>query len=325
MALPVLGIDIAKDTYQVTLLVDQQRQRRTFPNAPDHVAELTTWLQQQGVTQVQACMEATGRYGEALATYLYAQHHMVSVVNPAQIKDYARSQLRRNKTDKLDADVIAEFARTQAPPPWRPTPPEIRELQELVHQYDSLQAARHQEQQRLTAGVQSDNVRTLLTQHVAFLDEQLATVLHLIEELINRHPDLKQRQDLLTSIPGIATITAAKCQAIELQRFDDARAATAFVGLNPMQRESGRSVHRRPRLSKIGHADLRRALYLPAVVAKRFNPLVRAFCERLAAKGKSKAAIIGAAMHKLLCLAYGVLKSGKPFDPDYSKNHAATP
>ena len=152
-----------------------------------------------------------------------------------------------NKTDQLDADVIAEFARTQAPPAWRPTAPEIRELQELVHEYDSLQAARHQEQNRLKSGVQSDGVRNLLTQQVAFLDTQLATVLQLIEDLINHHPDLKQRQDLLTSIPGIATLTAAKLQAMELQRFDNARAATAFVGLNPMQRDSGSSVHGRPR------------------------------------------------------------------------------
>jgi transposase len=325
MSLPILGIDIAKDTYQVTLLVEPQRHRHSFPNQPDHFAELTAWLQQQGVTQVQACMEATGRYGEALATYLYAQQHTVSVVNPARIKAYARSQLRRNKTDQLDADVIAEFARTQAPPAWRPTAPEIRELQELVHEYDSLQAARHQEQNRLKSGVQSDGVRNLLTQQVAFLDTQLATVLQLIEDLINHHPDLKQRQDLLTSIPGIATLTAAKLQAMELQRFDNARAATAFVGLNPMQRDSGSSVHGRPRLSKIGHADLRRALYMPAVVAKRFNPLVRAFCERLAAKGKPTPAIIGAAMHKLLCLAYGVLKSGKPFDPNYAQIQPVTP
>ena len=84
-------------------------------------------------------------------------------------------------------------------------------------------------------------------------------------------------------------------------------------------------MHGRPRLSKIGHADLRRALYMPAVVAKRFNPLVRAFCERLAAKGKPTPAIIGAAMHKLLCLAYGVLKSGKPFDPNYAQIQPVTP
>lgn len=325
MTVSILGIDLAKDSYQVTLLHAQRTQRHSFRNDVTAFADLTRWLQQHGVTALHACMEATGRYGEPLATYLHAQGYTVSVVNPAQVKHYAKSQLRRNKTDKVDADIIADFARTQQPAAWQPTPPEIRELEELLHQYDTLQAARQQENNRLQAGVQSETVRRLLTQHLAFLDEQLAEVRHLIEEHIDRHPDLKARQALLTSIPSIGTLTAAKLQTLELHRFDTARAATAFVGLNPRQHDSGSSVHRRARLSKMGHADIRRALYMPAVVAKRFNPLVRGLCERLAEKGKHNLAIIGAAMHKLLRLAYGVLKSGKPFDPNFSKIHPVTP
>lgn len=325
MPVSILGIDLAKDSYQVTLLHAQQTQRQRFPNHGAAFADLTHWLQQQGVTALHACMEATGRYGEPLATYLHGQGYTVSVVNPAQIKYYAKSQLRRNKTDKVDADVIAHFAQTQQPLAWQPTAPEIRELAELLHQYDALQAARQQENNRLQSGVQSETVRQLVTQHLAFLDTQLAEVWRLIEEHIDRHPDLKADQALLTSIPGIGALTAAKLQTLELQRFDTARAATAFVGLNPQHHESGASVHRRARLSKMGDAEMRRALYMPAVCAKRFNPFVRDLCERLAAKGKHNLAIIGAAMHKLLCLAYGVLKSRKPFDPNYAKIHPVTP
>lgn len=325
MASSILGIDLAKDSYQVTLWHAQRTQRHSFRNEPAAFADLSRWLQRQGVTELHACMEATGRYGEPLATYLHAQGYTVSVVNPAQIKHYAKSQLRRNKTDKLDADVIADFARTQQPLAWQPTAPEIREVEELLHQYDVLQAARQQEHNRLQAGVQSEAVRQLLTQHLAFLDAQLAEVWRLIEDHIERHPELKARQALLTSIPAIGALTAAKLQTLELHRFDNARAASAFVGLNPRQHDSGSSVHRRARLSKMGHADIRRALYMPAVVAKRYNPLVRELCERLAQKGKHNLAIIGAAMHKLLCLAYGVLKSGKPFDPNFSKIHPVTP
>ncbi len=324
MSLSILGIDVAKASYQVTLFHDERILRHSFRNQPEHFAELTQWLAQQGVQELHACMEATGRYGEALATYLYQQGQRVSVVNPARIKAYAQSQLRRNKTDQLDADVIAHFAQTQQPPAWTPTPPAIRELQELVHQYDSLQAARQQEHNRLQAGVQSESVQQLLTQHLAFLDAQLDTVRRLIEDQIDQHPDLKQRQDLLTSIPGIATLTAAKLQAIELHRFADVRAATAFVGLTPRQRTSGSRVRGRSHLSKIGHAALRHALYMPAVVAKRYNPIVRAFCLRLMAKGKPTLAVLAAAMHKLLALAFGVLKSGKPFDSNYPKVHPVT-
>ncbi len=321
----ILGIDLAKAAYQVTLFHAEQTHRQRFQNDAAAFADLTHWLQQQGVTELHACMEATGRYGEALATYLHGQGYTVSVVNPAQIKHYAKSQLRRNKTDQVDADVIAHFAQTQHPLAWQPTAPEIRELAELVHQYTALQAARQQENNRLQAGVQSETVRQLLTKHLAFLDAQLAEVLRLIDEHIDRHPDLKANQTLLTSIPGIGALTAAKLQTLELQRFDTARAASAFVGLNPQQHESGTSVHRRGRLSKMGDAEIRRALYMPAVCAKRFNPFVRDLCARLAEKGKHNLAIIGAAMHKLLCLAYGVLKSRKPFDSHYAKIHPATP
>jgi transposase len=325
MTISILGIDLAKDSYQVTLLHRQRTYRQQFRNEAAAFAELSRWLQRQGVTALHACMESTGRYGEPLATYLYEQGYTVSVVNPVQIKHHAKSQLRRNKTDKVDADVIAHFAQTQQPSAWQPTPPEIRELEELVHQYDALQTARQQEHNRLQAGVKSESVRQLLSEHLAFLDTQLAEVWRLIEEQIDRHPDLKANQALLTSIPGIGALTAAKLQTLQLQRFHDVRAATAFVGLNPRQHDSGSSVHRRAHLSKVGHAEMRRALYMPAVVAKRFNPRVRELSTRLAERGKHNLAIIGAAMHKLLCLAYGVLKSGKPFDPNFSKIHPVTP
>lgn len=324
MTTSILGIDLAKDSYQVTLLHQQHTYRQLFRNEASAFADLVRWLRRHGVTTLHACMESTGRYGEPLATFLHAQGYRVSVVNPVQIRHHAKSQLRRNKTDQVDADVIAHFAQTQSPAAWQPPAPEIRELEELLHQYDTLQAARQQESNRVQAGVASDAVRRLLQEHLGFLDSQLAEVWRLIAEHIDKHPHLKADHALLTSIPGIGALTAAKLQTLQLQRFADVRAATAFVGLNPRQHDSGASVHRRAHLSKVGHADVRRALYMPAVVAKRFNPLVRNLCERLAEKGKHNLAIIGAAMHKLLALAYGVLKSGKPFDPNFSKIHPVT-
>jgi transposase len=324
MITSILGIDLAKDSYQVTLLHRQHTYRQHFRNEASAFVDLTRWLHRHGVTTLHACMESTGRYGEPLATFLHAQGYRVSVVNPVQIRHHAKSQLRRNKTDQVDADVIAHFAQTQSPSAWQPPAPEIRELEELLHQYDTLRAARQQESNRLQAGVASGAVRRLLQEHLAFLDTQLAEVWQLVAEHIDKHPHLKADQALLTSIPGIGALTAAKLQTLQLQRFEDVRAATAFVGLNPRQHASGASVHRRAHLSKVGHADVRRALYMPAVVAKRFNPLVRNLCERLAEKGKHNLAIIGAAMHKLLALAYGVLKSGKPFDPNFSKIHPVT-
>ncbi len=321
MSLPVLGIDIAKETYAVALLIDDRCAQREFPNRPRRFETLTTWLRKHGVSHVHACLEATGRYGEDLAEYLLQQGHTVSVINPARIKAYMHSQLARNKTDKLDAALIAHFCQTQNPPPWSPPAPEIRELHELLHQYTALQDARQREANRLQAGLRAQIVQDLIQAHLDFLDQQLEEIKRLIREHINRHPHLKAQCDLLTTIPGIGDITAAQLLAVEISRFEDARALTAYSGLNPMVRTSGKSIHRKPHLSKIGDAALRHALYFPALSAKRSNPIVHAFCERLAERGLCKMAILGAAMRKLLCLAYGVLKSGQPFDPSYAFVH----
>jgi transposase len=166
-------------------------------------------------------------------------------------------------------------------------------------------------------------VRQSLQDHLAFLEHQMAEIEQQIEQHIDQDPGLKQQLELLISIPGIGQKTAAKLLSENVQSFTSTRAVVAYAGLNPQLKESGSSVHRRPHLSKIGNAGLRKALYLPAVVAMRFNPLVRSHCERLARRGKAKMVQVGAAMRKLLCLALGVLKSGVPFDPAFSHSMQA--
>lgn len=324
MTTAYLGIDIAKETFQVTLLRSDRPARHGFANSPTGFAQLTTWLQRQQVEQVHACLEATGRYGEALAEYLYTHHTVVSMVNPAQIKAYAQSQLRRNKTDKLDADVIADFCRTQHPSAWTPPAPELRELRALLHQHQALQEMHTQEANRLQAGVPSVTVRQVLQDHLTFLEHQLDQLEQLIREHIDRHPQLKAHRELLESIPGVGPITAMTLVAQDLPRFEDARAVVAYAGLNPGQHTSGQSIRWASSISRMGASDLRHALYWPAISARRFNPLVRALCERLEQRGKLKMQIIVAAMRKLLCLAYGVLKSGRPFDPNYLNTRQLT-
>lgn len=316
--LSILGIDIAKDTFQVSLWQAGRAGSGNFNNDRAGFKKLGAWLKKRQVEPVWACMEATGRYGEDLAEYLHNQGQRVSVVNPLVIKAYAQSQLARNKTDKLDAALIARYCQSEQPSLWTPPAPEIRELRELVRHYDALQANRQQVSNRLGAGLKSDTVRRQLQEQVAFLNRQLQDLRQRIREHINRHPDLKHRHELLDSITGIAELTAAKVLAEDIERFDDARALSAYAGVTPMNRTSGTSLNRRPRFSKIGQARLRRDLYMPAVVAIRHNPVLRAFYEQLIARGKEKMAALGAVMHKLLRIAYGVLKSGKPFDPNFN-------
>lgn len=313
----ILGIDVAKDTYVATLLQGERTRHRTFPNTPVGFGQMTKWLAKHKVTGVHACMEATGTYADALAAYLHAAGHRVSVVNPAVIQAYGRSRLTRNKTDALDADLIARYCLKEQPPAWEPDPAEVRELQALVRRLEAVRVTHTQELNRLQAGVTSPLVLTSLRESLAFLEQHIHTLEALIREHIDRHPDLKRQDELLRSIPGIGPATSAHLLAIRLERFDDARAAAAYAGLNPAVRQSG-VFKGQTRLSKLGDAALRATLYLPALTAIRFNPIVAAQAQRLAAHGKCPMAIIGAAMHKLLRLAYGVLKSAQPFDPNYA-------
>ena len=140
----VLGIDIAKDKFAVTLRTrDGKRRRKSCPNTAAGFAELAAWLARHGAPHVHACLEATGTYGDALAIWLHDAGHVVSVVNPAIIHAYARTHLTRSKTDRIDADLIADYTATQRPPAWAPPALEIRQLQALgtkrFGQADNLQ------------------------------------------------------------------------------------------------------------------------------------------------------------------------------------------
>jgi transposase len=311
-----LGIDIAKAKFQVTLLTpDGKRRHKSFPNTPAGFAELGAWCTRHGVGPVHACLEATGTYGEALATWLHDAGHVVSVVNPAIIHAYARTQLTRSKTDRLDADLIAGFTATQHPPAWTPPAPEIRALQALVRRLDALQGMHTQEANRLAAGVAVDDVRVSIETVLAQLDTQIAHVQQLIRDHLGRYPGLRAQRERLTTIPGIGDATAAVLIAELFDKRDtSARQAAAFAGLVPRLVESG-TLRGRSRLSKIGPGRLRKALYWPAVSALRWNPTIRALQTRLHAAGKPAMVIIGAAMRKLIHLAYGVLKSGKAYEP----------
>lgn len=267
-------------------------------------------------------MEATGAYGEALALYLHKADHQVSVINPAAIKAFAASRLSRTKTDRVDAELIARFCQAQQPPAWRPPAAEVRELQALVRRLDALTEMRVAEENRLEALITVDVVRASVEEHIAYLDRQIELTKESIRQHINSHPDLRRQSELLDSIPGIAATTAATLLAeiTDITQYRSARQVAAYAGLVPRERHSGSSVRGRTRLSKIGNARLRKALYFPAITALRCSPFFQSWAEGLREHGKCKMSVIGAAMRKLIHLAYGVLKTGKPFDPEWIKS-----
>jgi transposase len=315
--LPTLGIDISKDSFHVELSLPEKLRHRKFTNRKEGFGELGDWLVKHKVKQVHACLEATGPYSEELALYLYQQGHTVSIINPLQIKAFGQSELLRNKDDRPDAGLIRRFCEKQRPPAWTPPPAHLRELQALTRHLENLLETRQQQLNRLE-GPKPKGVVKSLRKLVAYLDAEISRTEKQIDEHIDNHPDLKQQSELLESIPGIGKRTAAKLLAEieDISHYQSARQVAAYAGLTPKNNRSG-TIRGKTRLSKTGNSRVRKALFLPAMVAKQHNPIVRTFCLRLARNGKNKMEVIGAAMRKLLHIAFGVLKSGKAFDPNH--------
>ena len=223
-----LGIDISKANFDAVLLRGTAKPRhKAFPNTPAGYERLLEWLADHlewlADHSVHACLEATGTYGDALARFLHANGHTVSVVNPAQIKAFGGTQLSRTKTDKADAGRIAQFCQMYQPPTWTPPTPDAAQLQALVRRLETLQEMRQMEQNRLDTS--SPVIRTEIQEHVSYLDAQIKKTEQAIRDHINQNPMLKAQRDLLVSIPGIADTTAAALlsELLDVSQFTEAR------------------------------------------------------------------------------------------------------
>lgn len=262
-------------------------------------------------------MEATGAYSLPLAEFMVTQGYPVSVVNPAKSKAFANSELSRTKTDKADAKLIARYAVTMQPPLWTPPPQNIRVLQALTRRVEHLLEMIQMERNRLETA--TPTIVDSITAVLATLETELKTTRQSIRDHIDNDPDLKQRHDLLITIPSIAeaSIPHLLTALSDHHGFTSAKQVVAFAGLAPAVRQSGQWSGK-TYIAKNGEPTLRKALYMPALVAWRHNPPIRAFCQRLKANGKNGKAIACAAMRKLIHLAFAILKSGQPFNPNYA-------
>jgi transposase len=310
----IVGVDIGKKEFSATLLLGEMETNGAFHNSAASFAMFARWLVKHGVECAHICMEATGTYGEALAEYLHHAGHVVSVVNPARIKGFGQSELSRTKTDKADARLIARFCRAMKPDPWQPPMPEVEELKALVRRLDELKGMLTQEKNRLASA--DDVVKPSIQEMISLIEERITKLSRQIRGHVNLHPDLRSKRDLLETIPGIGPGASAMFLAEfgDVARFHNAGCMASFCGLTPRHRQSGTSVHGRSMLSKTGSSRIRKALYLPALSAIRCNPVIQAFRARLLANGKNKMLVVGAVMRKLVYIAYGVLRSGRPFD-----------
>lgn len=322
----VLGIDVAKHTLECSLLdpATGKHRAKSVRNDSTGYAALASWLARQGVpglAELPVVMEATGVYHEAVATWLHDAGATVAVVNPAQVKDFARGLAVRTKTDRRDSVVLARYGALVKPAAWQPPAPAVRELQALLARVEALETDLRRErnrQEKATATVTPALIADSLHKGIAFLEQELVRLRQAIDDHIDRHPDLKADRERLQSIPAVGEKTATRLLAVLHSRpFRRAAQVAAFLGLVPVEHQSGSSVAGRPHLSKAGNPRLRAALYMAAVVAVRFNPDVKALYERLLARGKPKMAALGAAMRKLVHLCFGVLKHQANYQPNW--------
>jgi transposase len=314
------GIEVSQLTLVVALRArDHDEPPREFPNTPKGHQSVLRFLQ-HAARPVRVCLESTGLYGLDLALTLHQARVAVMVANPRAVRHFAQAMMQRSKTDRLDAEVLREFAARMPFVAWRPPSAAALKLMAVARRLEALTDMLAAEKNRLHAAslsqalpviIRRDVQRSIQTQQRAIDRLALAA-----QEFILDDPELARRYELLLSIPGVGATSALHLLA-ELLLLPDGmhvRQWVAYAGLDPREYTSGTSVHKKVRISKAGNKHLRRALYMPALVAVQHEPHLRAFYEHLQARGKTKLQALVATMRKLLHAIFGMFKHDQLFD-----------
>lgn len=321
----IIGIDVSKSKLDCLWIKDVETRKvkaKVFANSEDGHKQLLIWSQKQTgevMEQMEFVMEATGIYHERLAHTLHEAGAQVAIVNPAQVRDYAKGIAVRTKNDKKDSMVLALYGAKESPRRWQPEPEAIRHLKQLLGRLEAIEDDILREENRLEkaqCGLSAEVVEQSIQTVLEGLQQEKDRLEKMIEQHIDNEPQLKEDKQLLESIPGVGKVLSRYMMSLFRSRdFNSAAQMAAFVGTVPVEYQSGTSVNRRPRMSKTGSAKIRAKLYLPAVVATRYNPDAKALYERLLEKGKSKMSAIGAVMRKLVHICFGVLKHQQCYSP----------
>lgn len=324
------GIDVSKATFDVAWWGDQPFQRMFTLAFPRTQAGVRAWLARFNPDELHKAavvMESTGGYCKELAAWILAAHPglHVAIANPYRVKSYGRSLGLRNKTDRVDARMLAMFGQERQPGAWLPLSPAQEALRELTRTRSKLKATRVAYQNRFKGHVGvSPLVRQCQEELLAFLNQQIKSLEKGIAALCRQDPGLKRDLKLLLSIEGVGTITAASVlgAAGDLRRFARRGELCAFLGVSPRQFQSGTSVQGKTHLCRMGGQHVRSTLYMAAVAVCRSKGPLGDFYRRLVASGKPKKAAIGALMRKLLVVMRAVLIQGKPYQAIHSSSVA---
>jgi len=292
---------------------------REFANTAAGHQALLRWLESAG-RAVRVCLEATGLYGLDLALTLEAAGVALMVANPRAVRHFAQAMMRRSKTDHLDAEVLTEYAARLPFQPWRPPSPSTLKLLAVARRLEDLTEMHAAEKNRLHAASISAALPPILRRDVQrslqTLERAVERLTRAAQEFIAADLSLAERYQLLLSIPGIGPTSALHVLAELMLLAPDlnVRQWVAYAGLDPRHYSSGSSVHKQARISKAGNKHLRRALYMPALVASQHDPHLGAFYQRLLERGKTKMQALVASMRKLLHAIFGMFKHDQLFD-----------
>ena len=316
------GLDVSAREISVARLRSKDRTATmaSFANhATGHKALLAYLL--QGIKEVRVCLEASGNYSLDLALALQAHRHVdVSLVNPRRARRFAESLGERSKTDPVDARVLCEYAARMPWEPWQPPSAAALRLRAIMRAVENLGVMHTQEKNREHALKASQALPALLVRemrrHQRYLEHRIQQLRREARRLIAKYPDLDRRFQLMLSIPGVGETSALQFlgELVVLPDSLDARQWVAFSGLDPSQFTSGSSVEKRPRISRGGSRHLRRALYMPALVALQHEPHLRAFYQRLVSCGKAPLQAVIAVMRKLLHGLFAMFRSNESYD-----------
>lgn len=328
----VLGIDVGKRELFVSVQEAQRSgdirligKRGPIANTAAGLQELTAWIGKRVSDDVQVVMEATNVYWEACAHHFHALGWAVSVVNPAQIKYFARSVLRRGKTDAMDAEIIARYGLVMRPGCWAPPSTTLIELKQLTREREAVLRRRTQENNHLIAlrdaHHASSVVITLTQQRLDGLEQQVIALEAALHQLLDADPELLQQLKLLLSVPGFAFISAATIlgETAAFSRLNTAEEISAAAGMAPSPQQSG-GKSGVGRISKTGNARLRRIAYLAALGASKSHSRMKTFYDQLKARGKPPKIALIALGRKLLCTGLAVVKSGNPYQDDFGRS-----
>lgn len=323
-----LGVDVAQAKVDGAVWLNEQSQKLgVFSNDQAGFEQLAQTVAQvaPAAESYQLVLEPTGGYELALVAFAHQQGWLVSLPNPKQVRDWAKGQGRRAKTDQLDAAMLAQYGAQQQPRTQPQLPEALQQLESLLARQQDLQQLLRQEQNRKHAlekrPVVAEPVRQSLAQVTTLLEAQLNQLEQALEALIKSQAAWATKLRLLRSVSGVGPKIAPHLLALLLrwevvtQGQGSPKALTAHLGLDPTPFDSGSSVHKRPAISKMGDPHLRNLLYMGALGGVRGHNPLRAFYQGLVGRGKAKKLALVAAARKILIWAWAVFRSASPFDP----------